>query len=209
VSPFASVKRTTRKRLDHSIYQVLLRWCGVAGVLGGGLQVAWGYIENLKVVIHALSFVVPALFLAAVVGLCVLWGSQLGMLGWTGMVLTLYALVWRIVQAIVGNEAAWAYFALGELWPHSLSWLPLICAGLTLVGIATLRSGLSRGAGTWMLATGVFGYIYYLTDSGRILEVRSVHIGFGLLFSLGWVALGVALFGAGTSRPQKLQVPPG
>ena len=47
-----------------------------------------------------------------------------------------------------------------------------------------------------VLATGVFGWVYNLTDSGAILEARSMHIGFGLLFSLGWVVLGVGLAAA-------------
>jgi hypothetical protein len=42
-----------------------------------------------------------------------------------------------------------------------------------------------------------------LTDSGAVLEARSVHIGFGLLFSLGWVVLGVGL---GTKRAPRPQV---
>jgi uncharacterized membrane protein len=56
-----------------------------------------------------------------------------------------------------------------------------------------------------VLATGVFGWVYYLTDSGAALEARSVHIGFGLLYSLGWVALGVGLMVAGTRRAQRPQ----
>jgi hypothetical protein len=41
---------------------------------------------------------------------------------------------------------------------------------------------------------------YYFTDSGAILEWRLVHIGFGLLFSLGLVALGLALWRGGGWR---------
>jgi hypothetical protein len=41
---------------------------------------------------------------------------------------------------------------------------------------------------------GVLGWGYYVTDSDAILEARSIHVGFGLLFSLGWVALGVTLW---------------
>jgi len=48
-----------------------------------------------------------------------------------------------------------------------------------------------------LLAMGAFGWVYYLTDSGAVLEARPVHIGFGLLFSLGWAALGLALLRGG------------
>jgi succinate dehydrogenase/fumarate reductase flavoprotein subunit len=70
--------------------------------------------------------------------------------------------------------------------------------GLTLMGVDTVRSEWSRRTGAVVLATGVFGWVYNLTDSGAVLEARSVHVGFGLLFSLGWVVLGVGLLAAGT-----------
>ena len=174
--------------------------------MGGVLFVVWGYIdrpnipETLKALIHLLAFVVPTLFLAAVVGLSVLWRSRLGMLGWMGMALAVCAWGWSVVRAIVGGTAVWAYFAQRE-WPHFLaSWLLFMLTGLTLMGVATVRSGGSRGTGTVVLATGVFGWVYNLTDSGAVLEAHSVHVGFGLLFSVGWVVLGVGLLAAGTKR---------
>jgi hypothetical protein len=189
------VKRAPRKRL-------LLRWCGFAGLLGGVLFVVWGYIdrpnipENLIAVIHLLAFVVPTLLLAAVVGLCLLWGSRLRMLGWMGMALAVYAWGWSIVGSIVG----------GEEWPEYLPhWLFFMLTGLTLMGLTQVRSGCSRGTGAVVLATGVFGWVYNLTDSGAVLEARSVHIGFGLLFSVGWVVLGVVLLAAGTKRSPRAQ----
>jgi hypothetical protein len=48
-----------------------------------------------------------------------------------------------------------------------------------------------------LLAMGTFGWVYYATDSGSILEARSVHVGFGTLFSLGWIALGLVLLKRG------------
>jgi hypothetical protein len=67
----------------------------------GGVLFVVGYIdrpnipENLIAVIHVLAFVVPTLFLAAVVGLSVLWRNRLGMLGWMGMALAMYARGWK------------------------------------------------------------------------------------------------------------------
>ena len=171
----------------------------------------WGYIdrpnipENLITVIYVLALAVPTLFLAAVFGLAVLWRSRLGMLGWMGMALAVYAWGWRVVSAIVGGEAVLAYFAQRE-WPHYLaSWSLFMLIGLTLMGVATVRSGWSRRISAVVLATGVFGWVYNLTDSGAVLEARSVHIGFGLLFSLGWVVLGVELLAAGTKRSPRPQ----
>jgi hypothetical protein len=167
--------------------------------LGGVLFVVWGYIDrpnipwNLIAVIHLLASVVPTLFLAAVVGLYVLWQRRLGMLGWMGMFLAAYAWGLSVMGVIVGGEDWSNYFT---------AWLLFLLTGLTLMGVATVRSGWSRGTGAVVLATGVFGWVYNLTDSGAVLEARSVHVGFGLLFSLGWVVLGVALGTKRAPRPQ-------
>jgi hypothetical protein len=53
-----------------------------------------------------------------------------------------------------------------------------------------------------VIATGMCGLVYYATHPGGALETRPVHVGFGLLFSLGWVALGLGLLAAGT-RPAR------
>jgi hypothetical protein len=104
------------------------------------------------------------------------------------------------VAAIVGAESVWAYFA-QRGWPQQLNdWLLFMLSGLTLVGIATVREKPLRGMGALALAMGAFGWVYDLTDTGAVLEARSVHIGFGLLFSLGWVALGAGLLAVGTRR---------
>ena len=169
---------------------------------------AWGYIhgpnvfENLVVVIRVFAFVVPVLFLATVVGLRLLWGNRPVMLWWMGMALVLYGVGWGLVGASVGEEAVWVYFA-QRGWPHYLAdWLLFVLAGLTLVGITVARSGPPRG-GALVLAMGMVGLVYYVTDSGAILETRPVHVGFGLLFSLGWVAVGLGLLVAGTRQARR------
>ena len=118
-----------------------------------------------------------------------------------------YALGWSLVRASIGGEAVWIYFA-QRGWPHYVSsWMLFMLFGLTLLGIATARSGPAqyRGLGELVLATGVFGWPYYATDSSAVLEARWVHVGFGLLFSLGWVALGVGLLAIQTSRAKRPQ----
>jgi len=184
----------------------LFRWCGLAGILGGVLLVAWGYMhmpESTTTVVRILALVVPALLLAVVVGLFVLWGRRLGVLGRMGTVVAVCASGWGIVKAIVGSKPMWMYFEEWG-WPHFLSnFLLWMLPGLTLMGIAMVRSGLSRG-GALVLVTAVSGWVYYLTDSGIVLEApRSVHIVFGLLFGLGWVAFGVGLLAAGTRRARR------
>ncbi len=199
------MKPAARKRLGHAAPRALLRWCGAAGVLGGVLFVVWGYIdrpdisENLVAVVQAFAFVVPVLLLATMVGLCLLWGNRSRTLWWMGMALIVYGVGWSLVGASVGGKAVWVYLA-QRGWPHYLTdGLLFMLAGLMVVGIAAARSGPPRG-GALVLATGVFGLVYYVTDSGAALETRPVHVGFGLLFSLGWVALGLGLLAAGIRR---------
>jgi hypothetical protein len=126
----------------------------VAGVLGGVLFVAWGYIhgpnvsENLVVGIRVFAFVFPVLFLATVVGLRLLWGNRPVMLWWMGMALVLYGAGWGLVEASVGGEAVWVYLAQPG-WPHYLAdWLLFVLASLALVGIAVARGG-RHGAAHW------------------------------------------------------------
>jgi hypothetical protein len=76
-------------------------------------------------------------------------------------------------------------------------WLPTLLAGLTLSGIGAVEQRGLRGLGALPLAIGAVGWGYYLTDSGAIFEARSVHIGFALLFGLGWVVLGLRLWAEG------------
>ena len=201
-----------RKRLNHPAYRTFFRWCGVASALGGVLFVVWGYTdrpstsENPGAVVQLMAFVVPALFLAGVIGLCALWGRRLGMLGCLGVVLAVYGSSWGVVTGMVGSKSVWTYFAQRE-WPHYLSdWLLLMLTGLALIGTATVRKRASLGTGALALALGAFGWIYDLTDTGAVLEVRSVHIGFGLLFGLVWVALGVGLYSAGSRPAPRSQV---
>ena len=56
-----------------------------------------------------------------------------------------------------------------------------------------------------VLATGMFGWGYYLTDTGAVFEARAPHVGFGLLFSLGWVTLGIGLWARGTARTREFE----
>jgi hypothetical protein len=208
----SGVKRVPREHLNQAAYPIFLRWCGVAGVLGGLLFVVWGYIdrrntpEHLMAVVHILAFIVPALFLVAVVGLSVLWRSRLGVLGWAGLVLTVYGWGMSVVEAVAGFLPVWAFFAQRGWSPYLLDWVVMMLAGLTLMGVATARRKQWGGMGALVLVMAALGWGYYLTDTGAVLEARSVHIGFGLLFSLGWVVLGVGLLAAGTWRAQSPQV---
>src|SRR5215211_359923 len=191
---------------------MLIRVCGVGSVLGGVLFVAWGYIdrphisENLRIATHVLAFAVPTLFLVGAVGILALCGGRIGVLGWAGMVLALYGSVLLVVANIVHVEPLLYWYFAERGWPPSLTeWLAVMDSGMILVGIAAVGTGPLRVLGALTFAIGVFGWGYDLTDSaGVALEAapRLVHVGFGLLFSLGWVMLGPGLWAErARSRP--------
>jgi hypothetical protein len=180
----------------------LLRSGGLGALLAGVLFPIWGYVHRdhapwyFDVLATVLSFVVPALFLLGLLGLCVLCQGRVGRIGKVGLVLALGGSAMG-----VGYAVPWSFFATREDWLSSLAWLdtPLVwwlqvfLAGLPLVGIAAVGTRTLRGLGILLVVLGALGWAYYVTDSGAVLEARLAHVGFGALFSIGWIALGVVL----------------
>jgi hypothetical protein len=179
---------------------------GIAAILGGVLFVAWGYIHRavapwyFDATAQALNFVVPALFYVALTGLYALCWESVGRIGKFGFILVLAGSAMGVAYAV-----PWSAFATREDWLASLVWLdtPLVwwlqvmLIGLPLAGISIARARMQRGPGVLLLAMGTFGWAYYATDSGAILEARTAHVGFGGLFSLCWIALGLVLLKRG------------
>src|SRR5215210_1352531 len=205
-TPFNPVRPIIRNLINRTIYPMSVRGSAVGSTLGGVLFVAWGYIdrpnisESLRIVTRILASTVPALFLVGMLGVLALCGSWLGVLGWIGMVLALYGSGLAAVADILDVQPL-LYDYFGQRgWPQALiEWLAVMNTGLVLVGIATFRVISSRMLGTLVLAIGTFGWGYDLTDTaGVALEAASrlVHIGFGLLFSLCWMILGLTLWRA-------------
>jgi hypothetical protein len=171
--------------------------------------VAWGYIDTpgvsggLRVGVGVLSLVVPALFLAGVAGIALVGGGRVGWLGWTGMGLALGGTVLGVVAGIFGGDLLWAYFS-RRGWPAYLSgWMVPLLAGLTILGFGGARRRPLRGASAVALAMGASGWAYFLTDSWAVFEARVPHVGFGLLFSLGWVVLGIWQWTRGAGWPRE------
>jgi hypothetical protein len=172
------------------------------------LFATWGYVHRddapwyFDALATTLSFVVPALFLVGLVGLCVLCEGRLGRIGKLGLVLSVAGSAMGVAYAV-----PWSTFAAREDWLSSLAWLDtpfvwwlhMFLTGLPLVGIAAVGTRTLRDSGILLLVMGVFGWAYYITDSGAILEARLAHVALGALFSLGWIALGLALL---KGRPQ-------
>jgi len=193
-----------RNRINGTVYPMFLRMGAVGSALGGVLFVAWGYIhrpnisENLKVATDVLAFTVPALFLVGAVGLLTLCRSRVGALGGAGLIFALYGSGLAALANLLDVEPLLYDFFIQRGWPQSLiEGLAILNTGLILIGVATVRTRPLRGLGAMVLVTGAFGWGYDLTDgAGVALESapRLVHVGFGLLFSLGWVVLGLTLW---------------
>jgi hypothetical protein len=198
------MRRITRKpERDLEASRVLVqRWGGGGALLAGVLFAAWGYIhrENapayLDAMARALNLIVPALFLVGLAGLYVLCERRAGRIGKVGFVPGMAGSAMGAAYAV-----PWSAFATRGDWLALLAWLDVVLVwwlhitltGLLVIGVAAVRTRAVRSLGILMLAMGMFGWAYYLTDSGGIAEARFVHIGFGVLFSLSWVALGLTL----------------
>ena len=179
---------------------------GIAAILGGVLFVAWGYVHRdaapwyFDATAKALNFVVPALFYVALAGLYALCRESVDRIGKFGFILGLAGSAMGVAYAV-----PWSAFATRDDWLASLVWLDtplmwwlqIMLVGLPLAGISTMGARMQRGPGILLLAMGAFGWAYYATDSGALLEARTAHVGFGALFSLGWIVLGLVLLKRG------------
>ena len=73
-----------------------------------------------------------------------------------------------------------------------LTWLFI---GLIMIGLTAIRGEALRNWGLLLLSMAFSGWVYQLTDDKTgIVDVRSVHVGFGILFALSWMMLGCALW---------------
>ena len=163
-----------------------------------------------------LGIVVPLLFMVGLAGVYAKCRAQVGWPGVIGFVVGFGAAGWGTVAGVI--SAPTTYARLGESsWEHctalecglplllnsSLTWL---LVGLSVVGLSTIRKGRLRYWARLLLTVALFGWIYQLTDDKTgIVDVRSVHVAFGVLFSLSWVVLGYALWSSKTkaSRTSK------
>lgn len=181
---------------------VLGQWCGLGASLGGLLFAAWGYVHDdeapsyFAAIEDVLGFVVPLLFLMGLAGLYARHGGRAGRVGEIGFVLGFIGSGLAIVNRFeVVHALIWACVVGARGWsPMLLIWLTWTLIGLTLVGVAAIRAKTLGGWRALPLAMAMLGWVYYFTDSNSLVEVRSVHLVFGVLFSLSWVALGYALW---------------
>jgi hypothetical protein len=198
------MRRTTREPdREPAASSKLLRSGGVGAALAGLLFVAWGYLDQKNAppyfyaLADVLALIVPALFM---VGLAALYARCAGRTAWPAKA----GISLGLIGSALGAVKALVKVAAPSLYPHNAPsdrallllsvWTPMLFAGLLLAGLALAATRTLRSLGALLLVVGASGWTYYLTDSDAILEARSVHVAFGLLFSLGWVALGLTLW---------------
>jgi hypothetical protein len=193
-----------------------VEWGG--GCFGGVLFLVLGYLDRegapwyYDLAVLVLGIFVPLLFLVGLAGTYVKFRGQVGWISLIGFLLCFAGAEWAAINAFM--YAPNLYRHLGErTWDHGsapeecglclLSKLSQLLnfpqtwlfVGLSIVGLATVRKkGVLKDWGLLVLAMALFGWVYQLTDDvAGIVDVRSVHVVFGILFSLSWMALGYAL----------------
>jgi hypothetical protein len=179
----------------------LIRWGGIAGMLGGVLWAVWGLLiwvylyagggsfsEGLFILVFLLA---ALLTLAGLVGLHVLQGGNYGRIGRAGFYTAAAAFLAQALAAfflLLGNEAfQWLVFLVSNL---------AVTAGLVLYGLATLEArALPRWCGVGLMVV-------------PPIASFSVFFGGSALFGVLWVALGYVLWtrsGASAQQPSRVR----
>jgi hypothetical protein len=193
-----------------------LRWSGLAAALGGVLfsaKILWemaGVVPlNTTDITDTLFFVVPLLWLAGLSGFYARCTERYGPLGNTGFMVSLGGLVVGAIGSLVG---AW-------IEPLQLAyWLGFrfLCLGLVFLGIATIGArALPHGWSVLPLVLGLLGLgraffmFFAVTREATLFEAPegqgelgsflaswagTLTPGLGVLFGIGWILLGYALW---------------
>jgi hypothetical protein len=197
-----------------------LQWSGLAAMLGGVLfsgKVLWNTIgirpSHATDVTDLLFFFAPLLLLIGLAGFCTLCAQRYGTLGKLGCVVSLSGLAVGTIGSLVG------------VWIELLGlayWLGFrfLCIGLVLLGIATIKAqALPGGWSALPLALGLVGLgralfmFFAVTIGSKGLDAPEAgdELGtflsswagtltsvLGVLFGLGWLCLGYALWAGKT-----------
>jgi hypothetical protein len=181
-------------------------------VLGGALLVTWGYLHgNIAlsssgpIVAAVMVFLVDALVLVGLVGLCAWWWEgPKGLLGAVGFVVGFAGAALSVTHGIhalisasgLAEPAPWYVYvrAATGLPAKVFRWFPMLPIGMATVGIGSIRAGALGGWGFLPLVMGLFGAAYQLTDSGGVFTMSYAHVVFGVVYSLSWIILGCLLW---------------
>lgn len=188
-------------RKNRVYFSILGKWSGSGAILAGLLFAVWGYVPKdsspqiFVIAKSALGTVVPLLFLLGLAGLRARCIGRAGSLVEAGFVLCFAAAVWGgVVRHFVDMTALYQHI-MREGWPPWLSnWFAWLLVGLIVIGVAAATRKALRDYGILLLTIGSFGWLFFSTGSGGLIETPLGRLTFGALFCLGWVALGYALW---------------
>ena len=173
-------------------------------MLAGVLLATWGYIHDedmswrFGIIEDVLDFVVPLLFLVGMTGLYALGKGWVGRLGGAGFILGGVGTAWGFLDGVF-DVPLW-YFFWHTYFPRqgwllgAVNWVSFLSGGLVLVGLALIWTRALRRWGDLVFGMGAVGLVYAFTETGDATATRLVHVAFGVVFSLGWVTFGYALF---------------
>src|ERR687895_1594601 len=206
--------------MSPTAFLKFLPWSGLAAMLGGVLfsgKVLWDMMiitpPHATDVTDHLFFFAPLFLLIGMAGFCTLCAQRFGTLGKMGCIISLSGLAVGTIGSLVG------------VWVEPLRlayWLGFrfLCIGLVLLGVATIKAqALPGGWSALPLAVGLVGlgralFMFFAVTMGSTgldaLEAGDELGTFlsswagtltsvlGLLFGLGWLCLGYALWAGKT-----------
>ena len=123
-----------------------------------------------------------------------------GRIGKFGLLVAFVGLLWGVAEGLLNLASAEAFADKISAWLFRYlrsGYTQPLCTGLLLIGIATRSKRTTRRLGALTLATGAIGWAFVVTDTNAVItgifERRTAHVGFGVLFAMGWIALGLVL----------------
>jgi hypothetical protein len=206
--------------MDPTAFSKFLPWSSLATMLGGVLfsgKVLWDMMNitppHATDITDLLFFFAPLFLLIGLAGFCTLCAQRYGTLGKMGCIISLSGLAVGTIGSLVG------------VWVEPLRlayWLGFrfLCIGLVLLGVATIKAqALPGGWSALPLALGLLGlgralFMFFAVTMGSTgLDAMEAgdELGtflsswagtltsmLGLLFGLGWLCLGYALWAGKT-----------
>jgi hypothetical protein len=182
----------------------LIRWGGLAAMLGGALWIVMRFLitfEPPPLDSTEYSRLLPAPLLLLLVGLMAVQAQHVGHAGWPGWTGSVVAFI-GLLLLLAGNVMVFWMFSITGILTSVLGTFTL-CLGLALVGIATIRAKvLPRWSRALPLIIGLLSPVQYFASLGSLIFGDLPGLVLTVLFGTGWAVLGYALW-SDTAEPRQ------